>query len=427
MIRMTGVGKRYRLGEIGGGTLQGDLKEWLRTRRAGGAGPETGRADGSFYALRGIDLTVRQGEALGIIGRNGAGKSTLLKLLSRITGPTEGEIDLYGRVTSMLEVGTGFHGEMTGRENIYLNGAILGMSRREIDAKMDDIVSFSEVGEFIDTPVKRYSSGMVVKLGFAVAAHLDSEIIIMDEVLAVGDMAFQHKCLDRMRSAAASERRTVLYVSHNMSTVKRLCDRCIVLDAGRIVFDGDVDDAISLYTGGSGQLRRVRTFGPEYRPYDRFLRANRRFNIDSLEVLGRELPDYGSGEKARLRIACTAWQPFGRVGFRLEVWAPDGTKAGSMLSGNFAAIREGTNAVTLDMPTDGLAPGEYRADLVAFQHDDDGNEDILDGVYPGVSFNVRRGTSARDYLDWHPGYWGYVRLGDLEITDCAPAEGGGPA
>ncbi len=422
MIRMTGVGKQYRLGEIGGGTLQADLKEWLRARKKGGAKTENaGRARGSFYALRGIDLTVRKGEALGIIGRNGAGKSTLLKLLSRITGPTEGDIDLYGRVASMLEVGTGFHGEMTGRENIYLNGAILGMSRREIDAKMDDIIDFSEVRDFIDTPVKRYSSGMYVKLGFAVAAHLDSEIIIMDEVLAVGDMAFQHKCLDRMRSAAVTEQRTVLYVSHNMSTIKRLCDRCIVLDAGKLIFDGAVDDAISLYTGGSGQLQRTVVFGPEHRPYDEYLRVNRRFNIDRLEVLGRELPDYGSGEKARLRIVCSASMPFPEVGFRFELWAPDGTKAGSMLSANFAGIREGANAVTLELTTDGLAPGEYRADLVAFQHDGDGNEDILDGVYPGLAFNVRSGHGARDYLDWHPRYWGYVRLGDLEITDCVPA------
>ena len=176
-------------------------------------------------ALNGVDLTVYKGEALGIIGGNGAGKSTMLKLLSRVTAPTEGEIDIYGRIASMLEVGTGFNGEMTGRENVYLNGAILGMTKAEIDAKMEQIIEFSEVREFIDTPVKRYSSGMYVKLAFSVAAHLDSEIMIMDEVLAVGDMAFQKKCLDKMRDAAKQEGRTVLYVSHNMDTIRQLCDR----------------------------------------------------------------------------------------------------------------------------------------------------------------------------------------------------------
>ena len=199
-IRISGVKKQYKLGQIGGGTLQADIQSWW-ARVRGEEDPntkigQTQRLVGqSFMALNGIDLTVYRGEALGIIGANGAGKSTMLKLLTRITAPTEGEIDLYGRVTSMLEVGTGFNGEMTGRENIYMNGTILGMTKAEIDEKIEQIVDFSEVRDFIDTPVKRYSSGMYVKLAFSVAAHLDSEIMIMDEVLAVGDVAFQQKCL----------------------------------------------------------------------------------------------------------------------------------------------------------------------------------------------------------------------------------------
>ena len=224
-IHLSGVKKMYKLGQIGGGTLTADLQSWW-ARVRGKEDPNTKigtdqRLVGkTFMALNGVDLTIYKGEALGIIGTNGAGKSTLLKLLSRVTAPTEGEIDIYGRITSMLEVGTGFHGEMTGRENVYLNGAILGMTKAEIDAKMDQIIEFSEVGDFIDTPVKRYSSGMYVKLAFSVAAHLDSEIMIMDEVLAVGDMKFQHKCLGRMGDAADNEGRTVLYVSHNMNTVR---------------------------------------------------------------------------------------------------------------------------------------------------------------------------------------------------------------
>ncbi|MBQ6395209.1 MAG: ABC transporter ATP-binding protein, partial [Atopobiaceae bacterium] len=236
-ISMRNVCKEYRLGQIGGGTLQHELQTWW-AKRTGKEDPNSKigslrkrfSSDDRFLALDHIDLDVEEGQALGIIGRNGAGKSTLLKILSSVTAPTSGDIDIYGRVASMLEVGTGFHREMTGRENIYMNGAILGMTRREIDAKMDQIIEFSEVSEFIDTPVKRYSSGMYVKLAFSVAAHLESEILIMDEVLAVGDMLFQRKCLEKMRSEATDSGRTVLYVSHNMSTIRQLCDRCIVLD-----------------------------------------------------------------------------------------------------------------------------------------------------------------------------------------------------
>lgn len=195
-IKISNVKKKYKLGQIGGGTLQADIQSWWAKKRGkidpnSKIGQQQRLVGSSFMALNGIDLTIYQGEALGIIGGNGAGKSTLLKILSQVTAPTEGKIELYGRIASMLEVGTGFNGEMTGRENIYMNGAILGMTKSEIDNKMEDIIEFSEVREFIDTPVKRYSSGMYVKLAFSVAAHLDSEIMIMDEVLAVGDMSFQ--------------------------------------------------------------------------------------------------------------------------------------------------------------------------------------------------------------------------------------------
>ena len=295
-VVISGVSKKYRYGQIGAGTLQGDLKEWYqrkkdaRNRNEENTGENSYSIGDTFYALENIDLTIKKGETLGIIGKNGAGKSTLLKLLSRITAPSEGNIKIYGRVASMLEVGTGFHGELTGRENIYLNGAILGMKRAEITEKIDDIITFSEVGDFIDTPVKRYSSGMYVKLGFAVAAHLDSEIMIMDEVLAVGDMAFQHKCLDRMKAAAKQEGKTVLYVSHNMNTIRRLCDRCIVLDNGRLVFDGDVDKATAIYLGAK-DIRQIRyEFDADYRPYDEYIRLNKRFSMDMLEVLDTQIP-----------------------------------------------------------------------------------------------------------------------------------------
>jgi lipopolysaccharide transport system ATP-binding protein len=250
--RIENLGKEYRVNRaeatdnFGYRTLRDDLarlaKAPLRMLR-GQARP--GRFE-EFWALREVSFEIKPGEVVGVIGRNGAGKSTLLKVLSRITKPTTGLVELRGRVGSLLEVGTGFHPELTGRENIYLNGAILGMSRREIDRKFDEIVAFAEVERFLDTPVKRYSSGMYVRLAFAVAAHLELEIMVVDEVLAVGDMAFQRKCLGKMSEVAHSGR-TVLFVSHNMAAVRALCSRGIVLDRGQMVFDGEVRRAIERY------------------------------------------------------------------------------------------------------------------------------------------------------------------------------------
>lgn len=252
-IKIDGIKKEYRLGQITVNTLKADLQsKWAKIRKKDDPNTKIRKgksvAPTRFMALDGIDLTIHKGEVIGLIGGNGAGKSTLLKILARITAPTEGCIDIYGRISSMLEVGTGFNTEMTGRENIYLNGAILGMTKAEIDSKLEDIIEFSEIREFIDTPAKRYSSGMYVKLAFSISAHLDSEIMIMDEVLAVGDMAFQKKCLDRMYSAAKRDGRTVIYVSHNMDTIRNLCDRCVVLNKGKVIFDGDVEGGIEEYT-----------------------------------------------------------------------------------------------------------------------------------------------------------------------------------
>jgi lipopolysaccharide transport system ATP-binding protein len=210
-----------------------------------------------FWALKDLDLEVERGAMVGIIGRNGAGKSTLLKLLSRITEPTGGSIRLRGRVASLLEVGTGFHPELTGRENIHLNGAILGMSRREIKSRFDEIVDFSEVGKFLDTPVKRYSSGMYVRLAFAVAAHLEPEILIVDEVLAVGDAEFQKKCIGKMEDASAREGRTVLLVSHQMPMIQNLCNRCVMMDQGRIIADGSTHDVINAYMTRGASLAKI--------------------------------------------------------------------------------------------------------------------------------------------------------------------------
>ena len=214
--------------------------------------------DNKFWALKDINFEVAPGEVIGVIGRNGAGKSTLLKILSRITEPTRGKIELYGRVGSLLEVGTGFHPELTGRENIYLNGAILGMKREEITKKFDEIVDFAEIEQFLDTPVKRYSSGMYTRLAFAVAANLEPEVLVIDEVLAVGDAEFQKKCLGKMKSVSDKEGRTVLFVSHNMSAVKSICQRGILLKSGSLVFDGDAASAVDFYMQGGSDLSSFR-------------------------------------------------------------------------------------------------------------------------------------------------------------------------
>lgn len=254
-IRIEGIGKKYHIGGLQSNKDQ-SLAEILSTsllapfRRmsdimSGRANSASGLNE-TFWALKDISFDVKHGEVVGIIGRNGAGKSTLLKILSRITEPTEGRIQLYGRVGSLLEVGTGFHPELTGRENIYMNGVILGMRKAEIDRKFDEIVAFSEIEKFIDTPVKHYSSGMSVRLAFAVAAHLEPEILVIDEVLAVGDVAFQRKCLGKMNDVAG-EGRTVLFVSHNMSAINNLCTRGIVLERGQLLYDGRVEDAIAKY------------------------------------------------------------------------------------------------------------------------------------------------------------------------------------
>lgn len=267
-IKVDKLSKRYSLGQVHSNLLTERIGNGLRSIFArksksaerkdlkGSSLSAPGSEPLDFYALKDVSFEVKQGEVVGIIGRNGAGKSTLLKILSRITEPTEGQADLYGRVGSLLEVGTGFHPELTGRENIFLNGAILGMKKAEINKKFDEMVAFAEVEKFIDTPVKRYSSGMYVRLAFAVAAHLEPEILIIDEVLAVGDAAFQKKCLGKM-GEVAKEGRTVLFVSHNMGAVNRLCPRCILLENGLVRYDGPAEETIARYVKQSPDSETV--------------------------------------------------------------------------------------------------------------------------------------------------------------------------
>ena len=262
-LKAENISKQYRLGQVGTGTMSHDLNRfWHQIRgkenpylKIGEANDRAKKGESDYvWSLRDINFEIEQGDAVGIIGRNGAGKSTLLKLLSKVTKPTTGKIYTKGRIASLLEVGTGFHPEMTGRENIYLNGAILGMNRKEIKRKFDEIVDFSGVERYIDTPVKRYSSGMYVRLAFAVAAHLESEILIVDEVLAVGDAEFQKKCLGKMGDVSKGEGRTVLFVSHNLSAVRELCSRGILLEQGTSLFNGEITQCLFEYQKKNDKL-----------------------------------------------------------------------------------------------------------------------------------------------------------------------------
>jgi lipopolysaccharide transport system ATP-binding protein len=268
VIKAENISKVYRLGEIGTGSLSRDLERWYARLRGKedpflkiGETNDRSKAGNSdiVYSLKDISFSINQGESVGIVGKNGAGKSTLLKILSRVTSPTTGSIKIRGRVASLLEVGTGFHPELTGKENIYLNGAILGMRKKEIDAKLDEIIAFSGVERYIGTPVKRYSSGMYVRLAFAVAAHLEPEILIVDEVLAVGDAEFQKKCLGKMKDVSG-EGRTVLFVSHNMLAVKSLCTKGILLEHGQVTEIGPIDQVVNTYSKGSA-LKSARILG----------------------------------------------------------------------------------------------------------------------------------------------------------------------
>lgn len=287
VIKIEHLSKMYQLGVINNGVLFRDIQSWWALKR-GKEDPHSQigedkylGSDTEFWALKDLTLDIKQGDRVGIIGKNGAGKSTLLKVLSRITTPTEGSVKIRGKISSLLEVGTGFHGELTGRENIYLNGAILGMKKREIDRKLDEIIDFSGIEKHIDTPVKRYSSGMYVRLAFAVAAHLDSDILIADEVLAVGDAEFQKKAIGKMSELSTGQGRTVLFVSHNMAAVKALCNKGVILEKGKLKFMSDnIDEAIGTYINTNENSSDKITANVE--------RQHISINVDSIEINGSE-------------------------------------------------------------------------------------------------------------------------------------------
>jgi lipopolysaccharide transport system ATP-binding protein len=393
VIKIENLSKYYRLGLIGGGTLREDMGRWLAMLRGkpdpllnfGEAGAGS-RKDGQIWALHNVSMEVKAGEILGIIGGNGAGKSTLLKILSMITAPTEGRIKINGRVGSLLEVGTGFHQELTGRENIYLNGAILGMTRNEVSQKLDEIVEFAEVNQFIDTPVKRYSSGMRVRLAFAVAAHLEPEILVIDEVLAVGDIAFQKKCLGKMDEVSKQDGKTVLFVSHNMQTIRALCTRAIVLSAGSVIADGDVVEAVDIYNNNIN----VKSFSPEAFVNDESVRrgsgAVRFSEIKVLDAKMTERRIFEMGEQVRYHFTYEVFKNIQNlyisITFRSGKMGEVVTTIRHRVSDK--TIKKGeTGKIELEVPELNFRPGEYE---MKFWLGNQFNQpfDVVDGIYPSI-------------------------------------------
>lgn len=414
-IKITGLKKQYRLGTIGGGTLKGDIESWWARRRGKDdpnrvIGSKVYEKNETFMALDGIDLIIKKGERVGIIGHNGAGKSTMLKILSRVTAPTEGKICVDGRIASMLEVGTGFSGELTGRENIYLNGAILGMTRAEVTSKIDQIISFSECAQFIDTPVKRYSSGMYVRLAFAVAAHLDSEILVMDEVLAVGDMKFQQKCLGKMSDVSSSEGRTVLYVSHNMNTIRQLCSRCVVLDHGKLVYDGEVENAISIYADIKKGSLSAKVDLREAKRY-RSIQTMRMVSFQSAEFLNKEENKFEQDESAKLKLTLDSEIEIERAKIRISITDSYDRTVGAAICDDIGTLHKGMNEVTLDISFCGLVEGTYRAQLIAFSNNDYGTVKEYDIIFDAFSFEV---NGRQSEYTWNAMKWGSVRLPDIK-------------
>jgi lipopolysaccharide transport system ATP-binding protein len=411
-IQVQGLGKRYALG--GRRKPYKTIRESLvdavtapfRRRNTGEAraGPT------SFWALKDVNFTVNRGEVVGVIGRNGAGKSTLLKVLSRITDPTEGQVEIVGRVGSLLEVGTGFHPELTGRENVYLNGAILGMRRAEITRKFDEIVAFAETEKFLDTPVKFYSSGMYTRLAFAVAAHLDPEILVVDEVLAVGDAEFQKKCLGKMQDVAG-QGRTVLFVSHNISAVQSLCSRCVALQGGRVLADLPTADAVRLYMGGAGVAERV-------------TRPASSTGVPTLvgAAIVDPLADHdesGGGPQVRLDLTInTSSTRRASVDLRLTdaTFAPVGFGSlGTLDPRELVELRPGDNAVSLMIATHHLAVGRYLVSIDLTVPD----VEYYDRADACLQFEVVR-PPVRGAIRVVSQAWGYGSV-QLDMRRCPPA------
>ena len=416
LLEVDGVSKMYRLGLIGGGTLHGDLASWFARIRGkedpnSKIGMEHYTGNETFWALKDVSFSVDRGDAVALVGRNGAGKSTMLKLISRITAPTEGEIRVRGRVASLLEIGTGFHKELTGRDNIYLNGAIMGMSRAETTSKIDEIIDFSEIEQFIDTPVKGYSSGMYVKLAFAVASHLDPDVMICDEVLAVGDLAFQQKCLQKM-SDIAREGRAVIYVSHNMRTVSQLCNRGLYLEQGKLGYDGTVEWAIELY-GGSGERSIHQNLDIIPHPKDR----GDTMRMLEIEFLNTQALEYTMDSVMEFRLRCVAHLSEPHLRIRLILKNSIATPIAMTQTESFEVRAEEEFTRTIRFPLNGIAPGEYIIKLSVVSGTPRGSTTYYDTLEDVSRFVVVDDPAVNAGFIWSERLWGNFRLKPLEFVE----------
>ncbi len=393
-IEFNNISKLYRLGLVSSGTLSNDLKRWWQMNilgkedpflKVGSVNDRSTAADSDYvWALKDIDFKVEQGDVVGIIGKNGAGKSTLLKLLSKVTAPTTGEIRARGRIASLLEVGTGFNGEMTGRENIYMNGAILGMTKREIDGKIDEIIDFSGCERYIDTPVKRYSSGMTVRLGFAVAAHLDPEILVVDEVLAVGDAEFQKKAIGKMQDVSRGEGRTVLFVSHNMESVKNLCKSGVILENGKVAYRGEIVDCVNRYLDAERDVFLTDTIISEkHRKFEKF----KQFEILSAKLLNAS-PKIALDEEIAVEILIRR-NDASKDRFTLEVMIDDVSerRIGSFVSST-QMMKKDLAKVIIKLKNHNLARGKYYLNFNVGLKEKEYQFMDYDIVYGVLSFEV---------------------------------------
>lgn len=427
ILSIEDVSKRYQLGQFGTGTIGRDVDRWWKTKILGKEDPyfkigqindRTSKEKADFvWALRDINFEVKRGEVLGIIGKNGAGKSTLLKLLSRITSPTIGAIRCAGRMASLLEVGTGFHPELTGKENIYLNGAILGMTKAEIRTKLDEIIDFSGCALYIDTPVKRYSSGMTVRLGFAVAAFLEPEILVVDEVLAVGDAEFQRKAIGKMKDVSKNEGRTVLFVSHNMGSIKQLCTRAITLANGQVSFDGNVSEAIDKYLSdglsvsetGVIPLEMKRQYGTSHFKFTK---------VELLKPDGVQSKDFFFQEPITARVSFTVYREMDNYNLMVKIGTLDGQRVilSELNSDNLSdkslpnRLKQGNYLCEVQF-NEALTPGSYSIYLGAGAL----SGATVDWVERVCDFHVHKAGISESYR-WSESF-GYVYAkADLKIS-----------
>ena len=421
LLEAEGIGKEYRLGMIGGGSLHEELSSWWASVRGKEdpnpkLGSEKFSKRAKFMALEDVSFSLNRGDAVALVGRNGAGKSTLLKLISRITLPSKGEIRIHGRVASLLEVGTGFHRELTGRENIFLNGAVLGMSRAETNSKLKQIIEFSEIEQFIDTPVKRYSSGMYVKLAFAVAAHLNPDILICDEVLAVGDVAFQQKCLGKMSDVARSGC-AVMYVSHNMRTVAELCNRGLFLDKGSLTYDGATSHAIELYAG-SGNRDRERDLSDLPRAKNRGVQVR----MQKMTLYGENVSEFQQDDTMEFAVTFSSGVADARMRLRLVVKSSMSMPIGEAHTDSFEVKQDSVNTVRVKFHMKGLCPGEYGVKLSLLSLRPDGRMVMYDTIEDCGHFIITDDPAVNDGYAWQERVCGNFRMGKMDTLEVKEGE-----